>query len=372
MSFQVFWFLLAGFILGFTTSTLWEWLYYRRKRERMVANGQRLTAFTRQEDARTNPATDDDDAENHWLSTKTETAPPLYRSPGIFLESEQAAPEVEALIAPVVKAPHRTVSAPEAPAAGSRPAPVKPLSPAVASPSVGVSADTAAAATAVTSPRVPAPPNRSGAPAESSTALGPTDPVTATPIAAAMTTPQESAVQLNDPATPETGAKEAETPPAPRPAVRQPLNHPDDLALIKGIGDAYKRRLYSAGIYTWRQVAESEIETLRRITRAKPNADIQAWQTHARELAQSRQRWDALFTGPLDDFTRVEGIGGITADILYRAGIFTYEQLAAATPDELTRIVPAPTVGAEIDFNAWVNAATHLANNKRRNQGLLP
>ena len=29
---QMLWFVIAGFVLGFTTSTLWEWLYYRRKR----------------------------------------------------------------------------------------------------------------------------------------------------------------------------------------------------------------------------------------------------------------------------------------------------------------------------------------------------
>jgi hypothetical protein len=35
---QLVWYLLAGFLLGFATSTLWEWLYYRRiRRQRAYA-----------------------------------------------------------------------------------------------------------------------------------------------------------------------------------------------------------------------------------------------------------------------------------------------------------------------------------------------
>lgn len=137
-------------------------------------------------------------------------------------------------------------------------------------------------------------------------------------------------------------------------------NHPDNLAMIRGVGEAYKRRLYGVGIYTWRQVAESDIETLRRITRAKPNADINAWRTQARELAEKYQRWHTTFRGPLDDFTRIDGIGAITADIIYKAGITTYEQLAATSVTELAELVPSPTVGEENDFDGWINAAVRL------------
>jgi predicted flap endonuclease-1-like 5' DNA nuclease len=148
-------------------------------------------------------------------------------------------------------------------------------------------------------------------------------------------------------------------------------DHPDDLALIKGVGEAYKRRLYTAGIYTWRQVAESDVETLRRITRVKPNANIGGWRQQAQDLAEKYQRWDTTFQGPLDDFTRIDGIGAITADILYKANLCTYEQLANTSPDELAKIVPAPTVGDEIDFAGWINAAARFANSKRRNQELF-
>ncbi|MEM7538717.1 MAG: hypothetical protein AAF639_41530 [Chloroflexota bacterium] len=37
---ELLWYILAGFILGFTTSTLWEWLYFRG--ERMKLRDQRI------------------------------------------------------------------------------------------------------------------------------------------------------------------------------------------------------------------------------------------------------------------------------------------------------------------------------------------
>jgi len=30
--FDVLWFVLAGFVLGFAASLLWEWLYFRKRR----------------------------------------------------------------------------------------------------------------------------------------------------------------------------------------------------------------------------------------------------------------------------------------------------------------------------------------------------
>lgn len=185
--------------------------------------------------------------------------------------------------------------------------------------------------------------------------------------------PEGEASAVNAAATPQV---EAASPPskelAPHVSRNRPHDYPDDLAMIKGIGEAYKRRLYATGIYTWRQLAEADTDSLRRITRAKPNADIASWLTQALALAEKYDRLDANFTGPLDDFTRIDGIGAITADILYKAGICTYEQLAGALPDELTRIVPAPTVGNENDFDGWINDAARLATTKRRNNGMLP
>lgn len=378
LSFQGLWLVLAGFILGFAASTLWEWLYYRGKRQAQVGQGAATAGHTPQAD---NPPLD------HVEAAGEEGAPTwafTYRSPGVYLESEQSAaadqaegaenPQAKVIIAPppdpIVSTPARV----EPTQPRLNPATLAALQTVVAETPVAQSASPPTPVALMTdepkrrNPLVapaPFPPdveNRNGAerPAPSVNGVEFHPPrttfvATSTPAAVATTTlqsiPQPSATPVvTDNATPD---------------------HPDNLAMIRGVGEAYKRRLYGVGIYTWRQVAESEPETLRRITRAKPNADINAWRTQARELAEKFQRWHTTFRGPLDDFTHIDGIGAITAALLYKAGICTYDQLAGALPDELAQIVPAPTVGEENDFTGWIAAAGRLANVKRRNEGLL-
>jgi len=61
--------------------------------------------------------------------------------------------------------------------------------------------------------------------------------------------------------------------------------HPDDLTAIKGIGDVFRCRLRDAGIVTYRQLADSDPDALRRIleleTWQRPN--IEAWIAQARD-----------------------------------------------------------------------------------------
>lgn len=379
LSFQALWFVVAGFILGFAASTLWEWLYYRGKRraqqERMPPVGASLP---RADDRPTSP----DEAVEEKPAAPW-TVP--YRSPKVYLESEQLSPvqpttatsrisPVTASTLPTPEQPSLTIVPDDSKAPRLNPTTLATLQATVAdtpiaqtparhivgaqpfaeqggantkvydTPLIASSADVGSAPAAAT---LSAPPSEDSA----------TERAGVHGVASAVPTATlQSPVQLL------------------RSAALDPANshdHPDDLAMIKGVGEAYKRRLYSAGVYTWRQVAESDTETLRRITRAKPNATISAWRQQAQELAEKYQRWHTTFQGPLDDLTRIDGIGAITADLLYKAGICTYDQLAGALPDELAKIVPAPTVGDEIDFDGWINAAVRLASAKRRNQGLL-
>jgi hypothetical protein len=72
---QIFWYLLAGFVLGFAASTLWEWLYFRGHRLRAAAPLPEI----REAEAQPKVVT------SAW---NTDTA---YRSPAIFLEGEQPA-----------------------------------------------------------------------------------------------------------------------------------------------------------------------------------------------------------------------------------------------------------------------------------------
>ena len=79
---QLIWFVVAGFLLGFVLSTLWEWIFFRRERvnlrDRRIAELESELQLLR-----------------HELEVRREIgqrpqAPREYRSPGVFLESEQA------------------------------------------------------------------------------------------------------------------------------------------------------------------------------------------------------------------------------------------------------------------------------------------
>ena len=475
LSFRVLWFVVAGFVIGFTTSTLWEWLYYRRKRLAMLAEH---SEFVRDAGRQQSTVSQTDEPAT---SDGTEWRTPFYRSPGVFLESEQ--PGADATFtgtaftpstAPWVAPPPATsatfdeaadegaIRAGElyraatgealAPNAGSHkiaddtlpyaPRPTVPFQPTTPPLSSFTRDELPPVNQIEEAPVVPATvaPSTLGPRAAYANVIT-VDPVTAdvgqhnqaTPVAETVSTgrrdrplpadaadntttaepDQEAAADFNvveltvpatavvamqpivspqvtkpvvaDPVQPaRTRQSDAADLPAPsvvgKPAAQRPQertprerpdDYPDDLAMIKGIGEAYKRRLYATSIYTWRQVAENDLDSLRRITRAKPNADIQSWQTQARELAEKYQRWEAHFAGPLDDLTQIDGIGAITADMLYKAGICTYGALAQTSPDELARIVPAPTVGNENDFEGWIREGARLDGVKRKNQGLL-
>jgi predicted flap endonuclease-1-like 5' DNA nuclease len=149
--------------------------------------------------------------------------------------------------------------------------------------------------------------------------------------------------------------------------------YPDDLAKIKGVGHAYKQRLYQAGIYTWRQVAETDVETLRAAARANQGANVEEWPAQARALAEKYGRQDATYTGPPpDDLTRIRGIGPVNEEALYRAGICTFEQLANASPQELRSLLPPPVAGEEPDIEDWIRQAAKLANARSRRSFAAP
>ncbi|MFZ4655935.1 MAG: DUF4332 domain-containing protein [Caldilineaceae bacterium] len=377
LSFQGLWLVLAGFILGFAASTLWEWLYYRSKRQVQGGQAPATTLYA--------PRTDTPHGDLHE-SASDESDPTWafsYRSPGVYLESEQT--ERVDPTEMVLESPTKVIIAPPPEPIVTSPPQVDPKPPRL-NPATLAAIQTAVALAPVAQPTTPSallpiatmteesarqnlhapatlPDAESGDRTERNTR--PVNGVETERYRATLVAPTAA---VTVPAS----APHPSAPPVTPPATAEPSpDHPDNLAMIRGVGEAYKRRLYGVGIYTWRQVAESDIETLRRITRAKPNADINGWRTQARELAEKYQRWQTTFRGPLDDFTRIDGIGAITADLLYKAGICTYDQLAGALPDELAKIVPAPTVGDENDFAGWIKEAGRLANVKRRNEGLL-
>lgn len=139
-------------------------------------------------------------------------------------------------------------------------------------------------------------------------------------------------------------------------------SYPDNLTEIRGIGDVYEQRLYQAGIFTWHQLAQTDPETLRTVTKALPTSDPASWIEQARQLAQERGREGAVYTGPIpDDLTEIPGIDQVFEEQLYQAGIVTFAQLARLSPQALGEIIPAHQVGDNIDFTAWIERAATLS-----------
>lgn len=384
---QGLWLVLAGFVLGFAVSTLWEWLYYRRQRWLRL---QALQSLVRpSDDLSISPF-----EEEQVAPPLPERVAPDYRSPGIYLESEQGplsqaassptrlriAPaadwletevdllprEGEALAATLIAPPRvdqvlgqeGVDTAPLLPAPAAEEPAARPM---VASLSTSAALE-AGVAPPVALP-VPQPPPaepefvgrvemvRAGPPEEALViAKGEGATAAASVVARPLGVASESAreVPLLLPTLPMfrgLGARSSD--------------YPDDLSKIRGIGEIYKQRLYAAGIYTWQQVADADVESLRQITRAKPNADLADWQTQARSLIKRFNRMGALYHGPPpDDLTLIEGIGPTVRDALYRAGIATYAQLAATPAATLEQILPAPTIGSTYHFTDWIEQAS--------------
>lgn len=266
------WYILAGIVVGFAASTLWEWLYFR---------GRRLAVKERDPDELTNtgsptqgsPAAMADDA-------SIAQAQLVLAQSGARMDIEH----LGALAAAV------TASQPWSPVASSRtPSPV---------PSVAALAAPAVAALA-------AQPTRSSTP----------------------------------------------------PHVARSRGYPDDLTQIPGIEATQQQRLYAANIFTWHQVATSDVEVLRQFARPAPEAKVESWPAQARSLAERFGRTSAAYSGPPpEDLTRIGGITAVQKQMLYKAGICSTAQLAATTRAELEQLFGSAP-GELPDIDAWLVVA---------------
>lgn len=413
MATNLLWYVLAGFLLGFAASTLWEWFYFRK--ERLKLTDRRI----RELEAKLRDAEIEND-----IPLPTGTVPTVaavtaatrttawgdssYRSPGVFLESEEfvADDEAEASFAPerpLTQAPP-PISAPKPSAS---PTPATPSSPISSAPPPAANNFVPVTQTPQ-QPSVPppdanfAPRTEQPSPAESlrakriisqstrqevlaalrrnseavergeqiptnfSSPGEATPPVDSEPPSVSVTTPNAEGQHKAQPA----ALSAARQRWVDKPELTLPSkDSPDDLSKIKGIGDVYKQRLYRAGIYTWKQIAETDIETLRRATSAYPSSNIDDWLVQAQKLMDKHGRREAVYGGPQpDDMTKILGIGPVGASVLYRSGICTYEQLASTSIPHLEALFPIAVAGDLPDFAQWIARAEALADEKHRDE----
>ena len=131
----------------------------------------------------------------------------------------------------------------------------------------------------------------------------------------------------------------------------------DDLTRITGIGPRYAAILASAGITTYKQLAQTDPAELRDIVGAQP------WQvpdtpTWVLEAARFEEQPRLKVAG--DDLIRIEGIGPRYNSLLRAAGITTFAQLAAADDAVLADIIK-PKAWQKVDFDDWKQQAALAA-----------
>jgi chromosome segregation ATPase len=137
---------------------------------------------------------------------------------------------------------------------------------------------------------------------------------------------------------------------------------PQDLTEIKGIGSAFQQRLYDAGVGTYWELANLPDDEIRQVL------ELTDWQLRsvsfdeiredALHLAESTDTIGKLWNNleRIDDFEPIPGIGRVFERRLYDAGIYTYEQLASATVEQLAAACHAPKLHVP-DYAAWIEEA---------------
>jgi len=136
------------------------------------------------------------------------------------------------------------------------------------------------------------------------------------------------------------------------------------LTRVKGIGLAFRRRLFHAGIGTYWELASLTDDELRGILQLNPTqierVSMEDIRANALSLAQGTDTVGQIWHGHrVDEFEPMEGIGKVFEERLYDAGICTFEQLAGTSPEQLAEICHAPEMSAP-DYGAWVAYATQI------------
>ncbi|MEZ4515628.1 MAG: helix-hairpin-helix domain-containing protein [Chloroflexota bacterium] len=150
-----------------------------------------------------------------------------------------------------------------------------------------------------------------------------------------------------------------------RKKVTELVSCPQDLSAVAGIGSALEDRLYTAGVGSYWELAETPDDELSTVISINDADELSRIKSSAMQMAVQTNTLGRAWDGtPPDDFEVLEGIGEIFERRLYQAGICTYEALAAQTIDLLQDVCKAPDWNMP-NYAAWIAKASELAAAKR-------
>jgi predicted flap endonuclease-1-like 5' DNA nuclease len=152
-----------------------------------------------------------------------------------------------------------------------------------------------------------------------------------------------------------------------RPAPTHVVPCPQDLSAVNGLGTVYEDRLYSAGIGSYWELAETPTADLATILaiQSYQDVDLPAIKASAMQLAVETNSLGRAWDGtPPDNFEALEGLGEIYERRLYEAGICTYDALMATSAEQLAKICNAPPMHTP-DYNAWIATAVEMVTARR-------
>ena len=120
---------------------------------------------------------------------------------------------------------------------------------------------------------------------------------------------------------------------------------PENLTYVTHIGKTYADRLHAADVGTYWELAFMPDDELAQILKLNElqlmGMNFDEVRASARQLAVEHgtvgNMWERV---AYDDFEPIKGIGKVMERRLYDAGITTYAQLAAMTPEQLNDICP--------------------------------
>ena len=140
-----------------------------------------------------------------------------------------------------------------------------------------------------------------------------------------------------------------------------PQTRADNLEDINGIGKVFARKLNAAGVLTFKDLARMPVERIREIIQPKAWQKIEpeAWVVEAAALAGGAIQ-APVAPARVDNLEDINGIGAIFAARLNAAGIVSFEQLAATSPEHIRDIIQ-PEEWQKIEPEAWVSEAAEFA-----------